>query len=282
MKIKVFQIDSDLDRFQSKFLSHESAVKRSGRIDPSIYKTVFSGDVDCKNLEDVYALFNTDHPVSHQGHSLSVSDVVYIDPEAVPKTVGEITVHNSRADVKLRFDDYLAYLSKMDELRERDVDFEGHDCTGLDIPMYDSGCFYCDSIGFKKLEDFDTEKCAPLKGHRMLVIEPGKHPYEAVIGGNYEDLVHAVGGGIECTYPFDDNAFIISNETSKIDGLPGNRHVNGGIYAGNMLIVGDDGAGGTTDLTDEQIRKYTDMFYEPEDISDEDVQNDMWFRIISF
>lgn len=50
--------------------------KLKGDIDPSSYDEVFSGDVDCGNLEDVFARFNTEgHPL-HRGHSLSVSDVV--------------------------------------------------------------------------------------------------------------------------------------------------------------------------------------------------------------
>ena len=45
-------------------------------MDATLYDEVFSGDVACKNTEDVYALFNTDIPPLHRGHSLSVSDVV--------------------------------------------------------------------------------------------------------------------------------------------------------------------------------------------------------------
>lgn len=50
--------------------------KVKGDVDPSTYDEVFSGNVDCENLEDVFARFNTEgHPL-HRGHSLSVSDVV--------------------------------------------------------------------------------------------------------------------------------------------------------------------------------------------------------------
>ena len=41
MKIKIHQINMDLDRHRIKFDSYDSALKRAGRIDPSIYKTVF-------------------------------------------------------------------------------------------------------------------------------------------------------------------------------------------------------------------------------------------------
>lgn len=65
MKIKIHQINMDLDRHRIKFDSYDSALKRAGRIDPSIYKTVFDGDVDCGNLEEIYEKFNIDHPVTH-------------------------------------------------------------------------------------------------------------------------------------------------------------------------------------------------------------------------
>lgn len=73
MKIKIYQIHSERDTGRSKFMGLS---KLKGDIDPSGYDKVFSGDVDCRNLEDVLARFNTEgHPL-HRGHSLSVSDVV--------------------------------------------------------------------------------------------------------------------------------------------------------------------------------------------------------------
>lgn len=116
----------------------------------------------------------------------------------------------------------------------------------------------------------------------MLVIEPRKAPYEAVIPDKLEYLQDAVGGYIEITYPFEDNAIVISNEESKLIGMDGNRRVNGQIYAGPMLISADDGSGELTDLTDEQIAKYKDIFRNPEEISREEVENDTGFTFYSF
>lgn len=79
MKIKIYQINSNRDPNRTKFLglSHLKAP-----VDPSSYDEVFSGDVDCGNLEDVFAKFNTvGHPL-HRGHSLSVSDVVLTEDGA--------------------------------------------------------------------------------------------------------------------------------------------------------------------------------------------------------
>lgn len=79
MKIKVYQIDDKLDRYNTGFRSYDSVMKVAGRVDPSIYKTVYDGNVDADNLEAIYTLCNTDHPVGYNGHSLSVSDVVELE-----------------------------------------------------------------------------------------------------------------------------------------------------------------------------------------------------------
>jgi hypothetical protein len=225
VKIKVYQVNQDMDRNFALFRNYDSVMKSPGHIDPAIYKTVFDGNVDAQDLEDVFAVLNFNHPVGYNGHSLSVSDVVEI---------------------------------------------EGR------------GCFFCDSLGFKEVPDFDTSKVQPLIGHRMLAIEPHKEPYEIIIPDGLDPLQQAVGGLIECTYPFDDNVYVVGNEEAKLIGLEGNRRINGGIYAGTILIAGDDGEGGTMDLTDEQVRKYTEMFRTPENITPQEVQNDIWCAVIGF
>lgn len=225
MKIKVFQVNPELDRYGTLFRSYDAAMKSAGQIDPGIYKTVFDGNVDAQDLEDVFAVLNFSQPVGYNGHSLSVSDIVEI---------------------------------------------EG------------GGHFYCDTFGFQELKDFDASKVEPINGYRMLVIEPHKEPYEMVIPEGLEPLQQAVGGWIECTYPFDDNTYVIGNEEAKLIGLDGNRRINGQIYAGTILIAGDDGEGGTMDLTDEQIQHYTEMFKNPEEITPEQVQNDIWYAFIGF
>ena len=78
MHIKIYQINSERDPDRAKFMG----LNRVKDIDPASYDEVFSGDVDCKNLEDVFVKFNTDgHPL-HRGHSLSVSDVVLTEDGA--------------------------------------------------------------------------------------------------------------------------------------------------------------------------------------------------------
>ena len=73
MKIKIYQINSQRDPGMAKFMG---LARLKAPVDPPSYDEVFSGDVDCMNLEDVFAKFNTEgHPLN-RGHSLSVSDVV--------------------------------------------------------------------------------------------------------------------------------------------------------------------------------------------------------------
>ena len=223
MKVRIYQINDELDAENALFMGFDFAEKHSG-VDPSTYMCVFDGSLYFSDIEEVYALCNAEHPIGYYGHSLSVSDIVE---------------------------------------------------TG-------DGCYFCDSIGFKKLADFDSSKAEPLIGKRMLIVEPYKAPYEAVIPDKLESLQEAVGGYIEITYPFEDNAIVISNEESKLIGMDGNRRVNGQIYAGPMLISADDGSGELTDLADKQIAKYKDIFRNPEEISREEVENDTGFAFYSF
>lgn len=84
MKTKIYQINMDRDTANRKFFSldTESGDEEVLNVDSSIYDEVFSGEVDCSNLEAVYSLFNNGgHPL-HRGHSLSISDVVVTEKGA--------------------------------------------------------------------------------------------------------------------------------------------------------------------------------------------------------
>ena len=131
--------------------------------------------------------------------------------------------------------------------------------------------YYCDSIGFKKVE-FDPSLAGPEDGGgriRVLRVEPGKAPEVREIERGLESLQHEVDGYIECVYPFEDPVALVVNEEGKLDGLELNRALRdetGGvcdIIAGSFLVVG------LTDedfcsLDDEMIKKYSEMFASPE------------------
>ena len=158
------------------------------------------------------------------------------------------------------------------------------DVVEVQAPVGDlkPGFYFCDSVGFEQI-DFDPEQAQiPDKLCRILFLEPHRRPYESEIVDELSCLQKAVGGRIEFTYPFDDNAIICGNDEAKLERLEGNRRVYSSVYAGNIFLVGDDGEGGLTSLTDEQIQKYSEMFAQPEDISEEEVQADTGFTFYGF
>lgn len=84
LKINIYQINTDRDPKQLKFLCLDTArrILHSAEPDSAAYDKVYSGDVKCRNLEDVFTLFNSRRPEGFRGHSLSVSDVVEVEDAA--------------------------------------------------------------------------------------------------------------------------------------------------------------------------------------------------------
>ena len=80
MNINIYQIDTSRDRKRICFFGLDEIKELTGEdtLNCGIYDKIFSGDVDCNDLEAVYRMFNTDHPEGYTGRSLSVSDVVEI------------------------------------------------------------------------------------------------------------------------------------------------------------------------------------------------------------
>ena len=81
MKINIYQINQDRDTQRLKFMGLDAVRKvlRSAEPDCTAYDKIYSGDVKCRNLEDVFVLFQSGKPEGFQGHSLSVSDVVEVE-----------------------------------------------------------------------------------------------------------------------------------------------------------------------------------------------------------
>ena len=76
MKIKILQTNMDRDTNRIAFESYDGMMKHQGKFDISIYDEVWSGEVQADDLEDVYTIFNVNHPEGYIGRSLSVSDLV--------------------------------------------------------------------------------------------------------------------------------------------------------------------------------------------------------------
>ena len=99
----------------------------------------------------------------------------------------------------------------------------------------------------------------------VLMVEPGKAPYETQIGSDLQSMQALVGGYIQAVYPFEQPVALVCCESGKLDGLPLNRALrdsDGDIYdivAGNFFIVGL----GQNDFTD-LPHELAEQFRQPE------------------
>ena len=104
---------------------------------------------------------------------------------------------------------------------------------------------------------------------KVLMVEPGRSPYETEIENGLKPLQEAVGGNIQAVYPYEDMVALICSEEGKYMGFPLNRALydeSGQMYdivSGNFLIVGlgeDDFA----DLSPDLMAKFSEQFKYPE------------------
>ena len=103
----------------------------------------------------------------------------------------------------------------------------------------------------------------------VLMVEPGKAPYEMQIGDDLQSMQSVVGGYIQAVYPFEQPVALVCRESGKLDGLTLNRALrdaDGDIYdivAGNFFIVGL-GQNDFTDLPHDLAEQFAEQFRQPE------------------
>ena len=104
----------------------------------------------------------------------------------------------------------------------------------------------------------------------VIAVEPGKKPIVKEIENTLKSLQNEVGGYIQTVYPWTDLVGLVCDEEANIRGKQLNRALrddNGKIYdivAGTFLIVGL-GDEDFCSLTNEQIKKFSEMFKHPEE-----------------
>lgn len=159
----------------------------------------------------------------------------------------------------------------------RSLEFAGHSMSVSDVVLADNKAYFCDTWGFKEI-DFDESK---VKSNmlKILIVEPGKEPYPAMIHDTLEDMQKVVGGLIEPVYPFADNAFIFANDEGKILGLEGNRQIGNHILCGTFFVVGDTDEGECCSLTDEQIKAYSKFFENPQEFTQQEIEDDTYIVV---
>ena len=154
----------------------------------------------------------------------------------------------------------------------------GHSLSVSDVVVTKDGAYYCDNIGFQKVDFDEFLSQKPDNLMTVVYVEPHKAPYIAEIEHTLEAEQKAVGGLIEPIYLGD--VCLVGNEEAKLIGMEGNRRIGDGtsIIAGPFFICGlteDDFRG----ITAEEAEKYMMQFREPEEISREEVEADMGFTI---
>lgn len=104
------------------------------------------------------------------------------------------------------------------------------------------------------------------------MIEPHEYPKEHILRNDLKSMQEAVGGLIDFI-DFEEDVCALINDEGKIIGLDGNRRImNGDIIAGTFYICGNDNEGNLTSLNDEQIERYSQIFYEPQEFIREEIE----------
>ena len=153
-------------------------------------------------------------------------------------------------------------------------DFRGHSLSVSDVVEIvsgkDAGFYFCDSIGFQKVE-FEPERTQELDMGmmRVVLVEPGKAARVAEIDSSLEGMQKTVGGYIQAVYPFEETVCLVCNEEGKLQGLPLNRALRDednriyDIVAGTFFVC-DCSAENFKSLNEKQLKHYTEMYKRPE------------------
>ena len=99
---------------------------------------------------------------------------------------------------------------------------------------------------------------------KILVIEPGKHPYEKEISGTLKEMQEIVGGPIQAIYPFRDKVGVVCNDEGLLLRMPFNRKVDEDCYIFGTFFVCGLGVEDFTSLPEKLMEKYRQRFYSPQ------------------
>lgn len=118
----------------------------------------------------------------------------------------------------------------------------------------------------KKEQTIKVLKVAPKKEPEVVYLENKLRPLqEAVsIGAPEVGLIEVVNMEL--------GVDLLLNEEGKLIPLEPNRRFNGDILCGVFYVIGHNDEGDFCSLSDTNIRKYTEIFKNPEDIGSDEVE----------
>ena len=116
-----------------------------------------------------------------------INGVMYVPLKLIDEVDPRIyrKVFDSSLDIDELEDAYKIFNTTMHPLHN------GRTMTRSDVLVTDDGAYYCDSLGFKKIE-FDEEKAVASDQIRVLFVEPHKEPVEGFIPDTLDAKQHAV------------------------------------------------------------------------------------------
>ena len=101
-----------------------------------------------------------------------------------------------------------------------------------------------------------------------------------MLENSLEAMQEAVGGLIDII-DLEQDTCILLNDEGKLMGLEGNRRFYDDIIVGNFYICGSDEEGNLTSLTDEQMEKYKEIFYEPQEFTEDEIEETTRIEVIT-
>ncbi len=79
MKVRIYQMRLCEDTIPFVYEDLPVLLNRCcNRIPAELYRKEYGGEVDAKTLEDIFYIFNEQHPADYAARSLSISDVVEV------------------------------------------------------------------------------------------------------------------------------------------------------------------------------------------------------------
>ena len=100
---------------------------------------------------------------------------------------------------------------------------------------------------------------------QVVIVEPDKKPYRAIIDNGLDAFQKIVGGYIENVFigrtKTGAKVAVVLNEEGKLEELPFNRHITGfDTLVGTFFITAYNLEGDNISLTDEEVEKYIRVF----------------------